>query len=328
MGFSGEGAAGRRGKPGQGAAAPKPMHHRPVMLRAVLEFLQPVPGAVIVDGTVGYGGHAREIAARIAPGGRLIGIDKDTEALEHAAVALREYGQEVVWERGDYAEMPEMLSRHGIADVDGILLDLGVSAPQLEEAERGFSYMRPGPLDMRMDASQESSAMEVINHYSQAELADIIRRYGEERWASRIAAFIVQRRQREPITTTEQLVDVVKAAIPASARRRGGHPAKRTFQALRIEVNRELKSLEDVLPRAAALLKRGGRMVVISYHSLEDRIVKRAFAAMANEDAEEGSGPVAVQLRLLTRKPMTPSKRELEENPRARSAKLRAVERI
>ncbi len=326
MNSSGNGAAGRSVKePGQGTAAPGPQRHRPVMLREVLEYLDPQPGAVMVDGTVGYGGHAREIVARITPEGRLIGIDRDEEALAGAALALREYADGVSLERGDFAEMPVILERLGLPGVDGILLDLGVSGPQLDEADRGFSYMRPGPLDMRMDAGQERSAAEVINHYSQAELADIIRRYGEERWASRIAAFVVQRRQREPITTTDQLVDVVKAAIPASARRRGGHPARRTFQALRIEVNRELSSLEEVLPRASALLKRGGRLVVISYHSLEDRIVKRAFAAMSAETSE---GTDAPHLRLLTRKPVIPSKRETEENPRARSAKLRAAERI
>ena len=336
MGFNGSGPVGRAEKPGQGAAAPAPERHRPVMPKEVLDYLKPRPGAVIVDGTLGYGGHAKEIVSRTAPGGRLVGIDKDREALEHAVSVLQEYRDEVSLEQGDYAEMPEILERLEIAGVDGILLDLGVSGPQLDEADRGFSYMRAGPLDMRMDAGQEKSAAEVINHYSQAELADIIRRYGEERWASRIAAFIVRRRQREPITTTEQLVETVKAAIPASARRRGGHPAKRTFQALRIEVNRELATLEEALPRAAATLKEGGRVVVISYHLLEDRIVKRAFAAMSNETPTgltKGSDPfvnlpTGVRLRLLTRKPVVPSKREISENPRARSAKLRAAERI
>ncbi len=328
---NGNGAAGRSvEKPGQGTTAPEPQRHRPVMLPEVLEYLRPVPGAVIVDATVGYGGHAKEIVNRTMPGGRLVGIDKDSEALAHAASVLEQHRDRVSLEQGDYAEIPEMLARLGIDGVDGILLDLGVSGPQLDEADRGFSYMRPGPLDMRMDAGQEKSATEVINHCSQAELADIIRRYGEERWASRIAAFIVQRRQREPITTTEQLVETVKAAIPASARRKGGHPARRTFQALRIEVNRELAGLEEALPRAAAVLKQGGRIVVISYHSLEDRIVKRTFAAMSAEtqpDVTKGTDPFVTPMRLLTRKPVMPSKREISENPRARSAKLRAAER-
>jgi len=334
VGFNGNGAAGKSAETsGQGAAVPAPQRHRPVMLQEALEYLETRPGAVIVDGTVGYGGHAKEIIGRITPGGRLVGIDKDREALQHTASVLQEHRDEVSLEQGDYAEIPRILERLGIAGVDGILLDLGVSGPQLDEADRGFSYMRPGPLDMRMDASQEKSAADVVNHYSQAELTEVIRRYGEERWASRIAAFVVQRRQREPITTTEQLVDAVKAAIPASARRRGGHPGRRTFQALRIEVNRELAGLEEALPRAAAALKEGGRLVVISYHSLEDRIVKRTFAAMSAETqpgVTKGSDPfvTGVRLRLLTRKPVMPSKREISENPRARSAKLRAAERI
>ncbi len=297
--------------------------HRPVMSGEVLEFLDPQPGWVVVDGTIGYAGHASEIARRIMPEGTLIGIDRDPRALEHAAKELSRYGGSVKLHKARFSELRAVLNELDIAEVDGILLDLGVSSPQLDTAERGFSYMQPGPLDMRMDPEQPLSAARVVNEYDRKRLTEVIGRYGEERWASRIAAFIVKARERDPITTTQQLVEVIKAAVPASARRKGGHPGRRTFQALRLEVNRELTELEEVLPDAVESLRPGGRMVVLTYHSLEDRLVKRAFRAMAFPEA-----PAPARVRLMTRRPREATESEVTDNPRSRSARLRAVEKM
>jgi 16S rRNA (cytosine1402-N4)-methyltransferase len=306
--------------------------HRPVMLAEVLRLLEPRPGMVLVDATVGYGGHAAALLERIVPGGRLIGIDRDGEALSWTEQITACYSASVTLVRGNFAELGSILTGAGIAEVDGILFDLGVSSPQLDSWERGFSYREGTPLDMRMDRGQRLNAAEVVNGYEERELARIIREYGEERWASRIARFIVENRERAPITTADRLVEIVKDAIPASARRRGGHPARRTFQALRMEVNGEVKNLQAALPQAIGRLRQGGRIVVISYHSIEDRLVKRAFRDPAPEPTASPAWPTCsrgeVRLQVLTPRPLRPSEEEAGENPRSRSAKLRAAERV
>lgn len=293
--------------------------HQPVLLAEVIEYLRPRPGGVYVDGTLGGAGHAGEVLRRIQPAGRLIGIDQDESALAAARKALAPYGEAVVFEHDNFRNIEGVLERSGHPLVDGILLDLGVSSPQLDVAERGFSYMADGPLDMRMDRRAPMTAAELVNSASRGELTRIISEYGEERWASRIAQFIENERKRGPIETTNQLVEVIKAAIPAGARRTGPHPAKRTFQALRIAVNDELGALKEALQVAAGCLAPGGRLVVISFHSLEDRCCKHTFRELAAARPEE--------LAVVTKKPVEPSEDELEQNPRARSAKLRAVER-
>lgn len=310
--------------------------HRPVMAQEVLHWLAPRPGAVIVDGTLGGGGHAVQIARRISPGGRLVGIDRDPYALEHGARRVKDEGPADVhmdFVQANYADLPGVLDSLGIHRVDGVLLDLGVSSPQLDDPERGFTYREDAPLDMRMNPQEGVSAADLVNQASEAELRRIIAEYGEERWAARIARFIVRRRQQKPLVTTGDLVEVIKAAVPAAARRQGPHPARRTFQALRIAVNDELGSLQRALEGAIERLKPGGRLVVISFHSLEDRIVKTTF-----KQAERGCRcppelPVCQcrrrpTLRVLTRRPQRPTQEEIQENPRSRSAKLRAAERV
>jgi len=307
--------------------------HVPVMVREVVELLKPAPGYVVVDCTVGGGGHARELLSRILPGGRLIGIDQDPRTLETARANLAVFGNAATLVHGNFRDLEGILTRLGVQRVNGVLFDLGVSSFQLDEAERGFTYRADAPLDMRMDPEQPLTAAELVNTRSAQELARIIREYGEERWASRIAAAIVQARARRPFTSTLQLADVVKEAIPAAARRRGPHPARRTFQALRIAVNDELGALRTGLLAAVNALVPGGRVVVISFHSLEDRIVKQTFAELARdcrcppELPECRCGREAV-VRLLTRKPLVPSAEEVAANPRARSARLRAAERL
>jgi len=311
--------------------------HTPVLLAEVTQQLSPQPGSIIVDCTLGGAGHAKRLLDLIAPTGILVGIDQDDAALNAAADTLR-LGQQIpsaqtVLLKGNFGQLDELLVEAKIPYVDGFLFDLGVSSPQLDVADRGFSFKADAPLDMRMDPGQHSTtAAEVIAHYSEADLARIIRDYGEDRWASRIAAFIVAARARRPIETTGELVDVIKAAIPASARRSGGHPAKKTFQALRIEVNGELEVLERGLRQAIAWLSPGGRIAVISYHSLEDKIVKRVFLDNAQGCTCPPDMPVCTcgnepVLRILTRKAVVPSAQEIEQNARARSAKLRVAEK-
>ena len=257
--------------------------HTPVLLAEVTQQLSPQPGSIIVDCTLGGAGHAKRLLDLVMPTGVLVGIDQDDVALDAAAVTLR-LGQQMPQEnvfllKGNFGDLDRLLSEAQIPYVDGFLFDLGVSSPQLDVPGRGFSYMEDAPLDMRMDPGQHTlTAAEVVATYSEADLARIIRDYGEDRWAKRIAAFIVAARARQPIETTHQLVDVIKAAVPAAARREGPHPAKRTFQALRIEVNQELAVLETALAAATRWLRPGGRIAVISYHSLEDRITKTFFA--------------------------------------------------
>ena len=307
------------------------MGHTPVLLREVVEILVPAleHGGVFVDGTLGLGGHAAAIL-EAAPRAHLVGIDRDDRALETARANLAPYQERIRLVRDNFESIPSVLERLGHAEVRGVLLDLGVSSPQLDEAARGFSFRTPGPLDMRMDRKQPLMAEHVVNEYAQRDLASVIRRYGEERFASRVAAAIVRNR---PIKDTSHLADVVKEAIPAATRRTGGHPARRTFQALRLEVNRELEALERVLPGAILSLAPGGRLVVISYHSLEDRITKRALADAAKGCVCPSDFPVCVcgaeaEVRLLTRRPVRPSDDEVASNPRASAAKLRAAEKL
>ncbi|GAV31471.1 rRNA (cytosine-N(4)-)-methyltransferase RsmH [Coriobacteriaceae bacterium EMTCatB1] len=308
--------------------------HTPVLLAEVTQHLSLHDGSIVVDCTLGGAGHAKRAAQLIAPTGILVGIDKDDAALAAAHDALPLGQQTIILLKGDYGDLDDLLVEARIPYVDAFIFDLGVSSFQLDEAGRGFSYHRDAPLDMRMDAaSSQPTAADIVNSYSEEDLARIIHEYGEERWASRIAAFIVAARARHPITTTGELVDVVKAAIPAAARRAGGHPAKRTFQALRIEVNQELRSVERGLEAAIRWLVPGGRIAVISYHSLEDRIVKRVFAQASQgcvcppglPECRCGRVPV---LRIVTKRPVVPRAEEVEANPRARSAKLRVAEKV
>ena len=307
--------------------------HVPVMLAEVLEYLDVRPQGTYVDGTVGGGGHSREIARRLGPQGRLVGIDQDPAALQAAGQALAEFGGRISLVHANFREMDRVLHDLQISAVDGVLLDLGVSSHQFDTAERGFSYRTDAPLDMRMNPTQEVSARDLVNTADEAELVRILFDYGEERFARRIAARIVARRQRAAIETTGDLAALVTDAIPAATRRTGPHPARRTFQGLRIAVNDELGSLERGLGRAFDLLKPGGRLVVITFHSLEDRIVKQFIVDRARGCICPPHQPVCTcdrspEARILTRKPVTAGEAELAANPRSRSAKLRALEKL
>ena len=312
--------------------------HTPVLLAEVTQQLSPQPGSIIVDCTLGGAGHAKRLLDLVVPGGLLVCSDQDDAALVAAASTLRlgqqERSDNVVLLKGNFAELDRLLSEANIPYVDGFLFDLGVSSPQLDVPERGFSYREDAPLDMRMDPGHQTlTAAEVIASSSEIDLARILRDFGEERWATRIAEFIVAARAHRPIQTTTQLVRVIKAAIPASARREGGHPAKRTFQALRIAVNAELDVLSSALQAAVRWLAPEGRIAVISYHSLEDRIVKTTFSELARGCVCPPDLPVCTcghepVLRVLTRKAVVPTPEEVENNPRARSAKLRVAEKL
>jgi 16S rRNA (cytosine1402-N4)-methyltransferase len=309
--------------------------HKPIMQEECIEFLNIRKDGVYIDGTLGGAGHSSEILRRLGPKGLLIGIDQDTNAIEAATRKLQSIDTQgsFVTIHTNFENIEEVIKAQKLNAVDGILMDLGVSSHQLDEGERGFSYQQDAPLDMRMNKRQTVDAAAVVNTYSQKDLARIIRDYGEEKWAARIAEFIVKKREAQKITTTGELVDIIKAAIPAAARREGPHPAKRTFQAIRIEVNRELEVLENVVKNVTRLLNPGGRAAIITFHSLEDRIVKKAFAEQAQGCTCPGDFPKCVcgrvpQIRLVTRKPVTASPKELEENPRARSAKLRVAEKL
>lgn len=309
------------------------LQHVSVMPEEVMQLLQPAAGHVVVDGTVGGGGHARLIARAIAPTGRLIAIDRDAQTLERARAALSEFGEAVTFVHDDYRNLRRILASLGVSGVHGVLLDLGVSSFQLDEPERGFTYRFDAPLDMRMDpVRQPRTAAHLVNTLSAEELTRIFREYGEERFAQRIARHIVAKRRTSPFSTTGQLVDAIKEAVPAAARRTGPHPARRTFQALRIAVNDELGALQEGLRAAVDALLPGGRIVVISFHSLEDRIVKQTFNELARGCECPPDFPVCrcgkePLLRILTRRPLVPGSGELELNPRARSARLRAAER-
>ena len=303
--------------------------HIPVLLAECLEQLQLKPQDTFVDATLGGAGHSLEVARQLAPEGVLIGIDQDDAAHAAASKRLNELPDaqrpQIELLHGNFGDMDELLLSAEIPGVDAFLFDLGVSSPQLDTLSRGFSFKENGPLDMRMDPGKQTlTAAEVINTYNATDLTRIIRMYSDEKWASRIAEFIVKQREKAPIETSAELVDVIKAAIPASARRAGGHPAKLTFQAIRIEVNSELTVLRRGLEAAVRWLNPGGRLVVISYHSLEDRIVKETLAAGANR-CICGKKPI---LEIVTRKPIVPSQDEVKRNPRARSAKLRVAKKL
>ncbi|GAA3733664.1 16S rRNA (cytosine1402-N4)-methyltransferase [Spinactinospora alkalitolerans] len=308
--------------------------HIPVMLDRIVRLLSPAlsaPGAVVVDATLGLGGHSEALLSA-HPGLRLVGVDRDPSALARSERRLAPFSDRTDFVHAVYDDVPGVLDDLGIAEVQGVLLDLGVSSPQLDEADRGFAYSYDAPLDMRMDRTQARTAADVVNTYSAAELARILRVYGEERFAGRVAQAIVRARAGAPIDSTRRLADLVRDAIPAATRRTGGNPAKRTFQALRIEVNAELAILERTLPAAVSRLAVGGRIAVLSYHSLEDRITKRALAALAT-DTTPPDLPVPLpdrqpELRLLTRGAESPPEEENVRNPRAASARLRAAERI
>jgi 16S rRNA (cytosine1402-N4)-methyltransferase len=301
--------------------------HRPVMVSEVLEYLRPEKGKVIVDGTLGAGGHAEAILERITPGGRLIGIDRDPKAIARAKERLGEMAAAVSYHCENFRDILSVLGGEGIDVVDGILLDLGVSSMQLDEAERGFSFRQDGPLDMRMGEDAEWTAEEIVNEDSEDELTRILYKYGEERWARRIAQFIVEARERQPIRTTGELEQVVKNAVPAGARRGRRHPARKTFQALRIAVNCELDDLKEGIDDGIECLAPSGRIVVLTYQSLEDRIVKSTFNSLAKGTDYPPGHPLdkPAVLEVLTRKPRIPTPEEREENPRSRSAKLRAA---
>ncbi|NLX86879.1 MAG: 16S rRNA (cytosine(1402)-N(4))-methyltransferase RsmH [Clostridiales bacterium] len=307
--------------------------HRTVLLDRTIEYLKVVPGGVYVDCTLGGGGHSLEILKRLGEKGRLIGIDRDQNAIKAAGERLASFSDKAVLVHGNFRDIRRIVHGIGITAVDGVVMDLGVSSHQLDRRERGFSYMQDAPLDMRMDRQQSLTAMEVVNTYSEADIARVISGYGEERWARRIAAFIVREREKAPIKTTGQLVDIIKAAIPASARRKGPHPAKRTFQALRIEVNDELGILERAVKDGVDLLKSGGRICVITFHSLEDRKIKNIFRELENPCTCPPKAPACVcgkkpVIRVVTRKPVVPDKEEIQQNPRARSAGLRVAEKL
>lgn len=295
----------------------EPHWHEPVLAHEVLQCLAPRSGAILVDGTLGTGGHSAMLLPRLLPAGRLIGIDLDPQSLEAAQQRLREFLPQLVVTHGNYRRLAEILARLGITAIDGLLLDLGMSSPQVDQAARGFSFLREGALDMRMDPSQQTTAAMLVNEWSADDLTDMLSTLGEERFAQRIARQMVRERQAGAITTTAQLAALVARAVPRGARYGRLHPATRTFQALRIAVNDELGALEALLGDLPRLLNPGGRAVIIAYHSLEDRLVKHAFA----QGMRDGLWTV------LTKKPVRPGDAEAAENPRARSAKLRAVER-
>jgi len=304
--------------------------HVPVLLNETLDLLITHPAGIYIDGTLGRGGHALEILKRLSPNGRLIGLDRDKEALEQTATTLQEFGNQHQQIHGNFADMKELCGRIGVTKVDGILLDLGVSSPQLDVAERGFSFNKDGPLDMRMDQTRGRSAADWVNEEEEEVLANLFYRLGEERKSRRIARDIVAAREKGRIERTLELASIVEKA--AGGRRGPTHPATKTFQALRMAVNAELESLESGLEAGLSMLREGGRMVVISFHSLEDRIVKRCFKQHTprRESLQQGGEQWRVEepaVQRVNRKPVTATKQELTDNPRARSAKLRAVER-
>ncbi len=306
--------------------------HVPVLLSECIENLRIKPEGIYLDGTLGLGGHAGAIAARLA-GGRLIGIDRDTEAIARAGERLAPFGDRVTLVHGNFSDTASILDELGVEGVDGMLFDLGVSSPQLDEAQRGFSYKNDAPLDMRMDSSAGLTAWEVVNNWSEERLNRILWDYGEERYARRITAAICKRREVQPIASTGELAEIIRGAMPAAALREKQHPAKRSFQAIRIAVNDELGAIAAMLETAPDKLKPGGRLCIISFHSLEDRIVKNGIHAREDGCTCPREAPVCTcgfvkTLKSVSRKPILPSEEEIRDNPRARSAKLRVAERV
>ncbi len=306
--------------------------HVPVLLDECIKYLNIRPDGIYVDGTLGLGGHSEQIARRLN-GGRLIAIDRDLTSIERAGARLEPWADRVTIVHGNFRDVAAILDELGVDAVDGMLFDLGVSSPQLDDGQRGFSYMQDAPLDMRMDPADNVDAWFIVNRWPEDKIARILRDYGEERHANRIAAAIVKRRQEREIATTLELVEVIKSAMPAAALREKQHPAKRSFQAIRIAVNDELSAVSQMMETAPDRLKPGGRLCVISFHSLEDRIVKNAIHERENGCTCPREAPVCTcgfvqTLRSVTRKPVTPGGEELELNPRSRSAKLRVAERV
>ena len=308
-------------------------HHISVFANEAVEALQPEPDHIYVDCTLGGAGHSGRILEASSPTGRLIAIDQDLIAIANARTVLAPYEGRFTIVHSNFRRLKDIVAEQGLSGVDGVLFDLGVSSPQLDEAERGFSYQHDAPLDMRMDNTQPFSAYDVVNKWSAEELTKIFYEYGEEKWSKRIAEFIVTERKKAPLETTGQLVDIIKAAIPAAARREGGHPAKRTFQAIRIAVNDELNVFAEAIQQAIDVLNVGGRVAIITFHSLEDRMAKQALQEAARGCICPPELPICrcdnkPKVKLVTRKPIMPSKEELEANPRARSAKLRIAEKL
>ncbi len=308
-------------------------YHVPIMLGETMELLKPARGGVFVDGTLGGGGHAKAVLERLPEGSRLIGIDRDADAIAEAEKRLQRFQNAFTAVHGNFFQMKSLLNGLSVDRVSGILLDLGVSSHQLDEGKRGFSYHADAPLDMRMDASAPFRACDVVNGYSFEELARVIREYGEERYAGRIASAILREREKHSLDSTSELADIIKGAIPAATRREGPHPARRTFQALRIEVNGELEGLRRALDDAEGLLEKDGVLTVITFHSLEDRIVKQAFRDYENPCTCDPRAPMCTcnklpTSRILTKKPLIASEEEVNKNPRSRSAKLRAVQKL
>ena len=306
--------------------------HKSVLLKETIDGLKIKPDGIYVDGTLGGGGHAYEVCRRLGEKGSIVGIDQDAAAIEAASARLKDFGEKVTIVRSNYCDMKSKLHELGIDKVDGIVLDLGVSSYQLDTAERGFSYREDAPLDMRMDRRQKMTARDIVNDYEERELYRVIRDYGEDKFAKNIAKHIVAARQKAPIETTGQLTEIIRASIPMKFQKKSGHPAKRTFQAIRIELNQELEVLKNSLDAMIDLLNPGGRLCIITFHSLEDRIVKSAFRKNENPCTCPSDFPVCVcgkisKGSIITRKPILPSKEEMEENSRAKSAKLRIFER-
>ena len=306
--------------------------HKSVLLYETVDSLNIKPDGIYVDGTLGGGGHAFEVASRLGENGRLIGIDQDADAIQAATKRLEPFKEKVTIVRSNYRNIREVLTGLGIQKVDGIYLDLGVSSYQLDTAERGFTYRENAPLDMRMDQRNEKTAADIVNDYTEMELFRVIRDYGEDKFAKNIAKHIVRARENGRIETTDQLVEIIKAAIPAKMRQEGGHPAKRTFQAIRIELNKELEVLTDSIDTMIDLLNPDGRLSIITFHSLEDRIVKLRFRDNENPCVCPPNLPVCVcgkksKGKVVTRKPIIPADEEIEENKRSKSSKLRVFER-
>ena len=307
--------------------------HKSVLLNETIDGLNIKPDGIYVDGTLGGGGHAYEVCRRLGEKGSIVGIDQDAAAIEAASARLKDFGEKVTIVRSNYCDMKSKLHELGIDKVDGIVLDLGVSSYQLDTAERGFSYREDAPLDMRMDTRQKMTARDIVNDYTEADLYRVIRDYGEDKFAKNIAKHIVQARAGKPVETTAELSEIIRASIPMKFQKKSGHPAKRTFQAIRIELNRELDVLRDSLDDMIDLLNPGGRLCIITFHSLEDRIVKSAFRKNENPCTCPKDFPVCVchkvsKGKCVTRKPILPSEEELEMNSRSKSAKLRVFERV
>ncbi len=308
-------------------------YHRPVLLDECIRALDIKEDGIYIDATLGGGGHSEEICKRLSKRGTLIGIDRDLDAINASKNRLKEYDCRKIFINSNYADIDEIIYESNVDKVDGVLIDLGVSSFQLDNPERGFSYMQDAPLDMRMSRNDKFSAFNVVNEYTQEELLRVIRDYGEERWAKRIVSFIVESRKEKEICTTQELVSIIKAAIPVSKRREGPHPAKRTFQAIRIEVNDELGGVRRAVDNFIGLLRTGGRLAIISFHSLEDRIVKERINEASNPCKCPKEFPICVCgkkpiVKKISGKPILPSTDELEINPRSRSAKLRVCEKI